>query len=34
VELRHWDDLAKVPEMQVQALDYYRSRLEKVVQAA
>jgi phosphonate degradation associated HDIG domain protein len=32
VELRRWDDLAKVPEMQVQPLEYYRPRLETVVQ--
>lgn len=31
VDLRRWDDLAKVPGMPVPGLDHYRSRLEKVV---
>jgi phosphonate degradation associated HDIG domain protein len=31
VELRRWDDLAKVPGLRVPGLDHYRPRLEKVV---
>jgi phosphonate degradation associated HDIG domain protein len=31
VELRHWDDLAKVPGLPVPGLDHYRPRLEKVI---
>jgi phosphonate degradation associated HDIG domain protein len=33
VELRRWDDLAKVPGLNVPGLDHYRPRLEKVLQA-
>lgn len=32
VALRRWDDLAKVPGMQVPGLDHYRERLEKVLE--
>ncbi len=31
VELRRWDDLAKVPGMEVLGLEHYRARLENVV---
>ena len=31
VELRRWDDLAKVPDMEVPTLEHYRPRLEKQV---
>jgi phosphonate degradation associated HDIG domain protein len=31
VALRRWDDLAKVPNMQVPALDHYRARLAAVL---
>jgi phosphonate degradation associated HDIG domain protein len=31
VALRRWDDLAKVPGMNVPPLDHYRGRLEKIV---
>lgn len=34
VELRRWDDLAKVPGMQVPPLEHYRPRLGKLLQAA
>jgi len=30
VALRHWDDLAKVPGMQVAPLDHYRPRLARI----
>jgi predicted HD phosphohydrolase len=31
VALRRWDDLAKVPGMQVPTLDHYRPRLARVL---
>jgi phosphonate degradation associated HDIG domain protein len=31
VALRRWDDLAKVPDMQVPTLDHYRERLARVL---
>jgi predicted HD phosphohydrolase len=32
VALRRWDDLAKVPGMNVPGLDHYRDRLAKTIQ--
>lgn len=34
VQLRRWDDLAKMPGMQVPGLDHYRPRLERVLDRA
>ncbi|MHC5543576.1 HD domain-containing protein, partial [Singulisphaera rosea] len=33
VRLRHWDDSAKVPGLDVPGLDHYRSRIEGAVLA-
>lgn len=34
VALRRWDDLAKIPELDVPPLEYYRPRLERVLRDA
>jgi gamma-butyrobetaine dioxygenase len=34
VRLRHWDDTAKIPGLQVPGLDHYRQRLEAAARAA
>jgi phosphonate degradation associated HDIG domain protein len=33
VRLRHWDDTAKVPGLEVPGLDHYRDRLQKMIKA-
>jgi len=34
VALRRWDDLAKIPDLEVPPLEYYRPRLERVLRDA
>ncbi len=34
IRLRHWDDTAKVPDLKVPGLEYYRDRLESAARAA
>lgn len=34
VRLRRWDDLAKIPELEVPGIEHYRSRIQSVLEAA